>query len=470
VIVTETVSHESGRQWGKSLRGAVPRSSHGPWAPAEERPDPVEVITSQNASRQQWLVPVRHWRMAQSPFAFYRGGAKLMAQDLAATPATGITAQISGDAHLSNFGVYASPERELVFDLNDFDETLHGPWEWDVKRLAASFAIAARHRGFEEEQQLELASKAAAGYRRAIASFASMSYLDAWYSHLRVDEFHDAFADQLGKKALKRSKKHAAKAKSKDNLHALHKLAERVGDTYRIVAQPPLLVPFRDLPEVADQVEAQEIVRSELEGYRHSVPDHLAALLERYTAVDGAIKVVGVGSVGTRSAIVLLQGRDADDPLFLQVKEAGPSVLADHLPASRYENHGQRVVEGQRLMQASSDSFLGWNRGHVTGTHYYWRQLKDMKGSVDIDSVTSESLGHFAGICGWTLARAHARSGHAAAIAGYLGSGKVFDRALGEFAFAYADQNERDFTAFTDAIDSGRIQAHEWAGDPAVAG
>jgi uncharacterized protein (DUF2252 family) len=373
---------------------------------------------------------------------------------------TGITAQISGDAHLSNFGVYASPERELVFDLNDFDETLPCPWEWDVKRLAASFAIAARHLRLDEHQ-LALASKAAAGYRRAMASFASQSYLDAWYSHLRVDEFHDAFADQLGKKARKRIKKHAAKAKSKDNLHALHKLAERIGDTFQIVAQPPLIVPFRDLPDVADEAEAREIVRAELEGYRKSVPDHLAVLLERYTAVDGAIKVVGVGSVGTRSAIVLLQGRDADDPLFLQVKEAGPSVLEDHLPASRYGNHGQRIVEGQRLMQASSDSFLGWNRGHVTGTHYYWRQLKDMKGSVDIDSATLNSLGHFAGVCGWTLARAHARSGHGAAIAGYLGSGEVFDRALGEFAFAYADQNERDFTAFTNAIESGRIQAHE---------
>jgi uncharacterized protein (DUF2252 family) len=455
-----TVTPDSGSRWGKSLRGAVPRSSHGPWTPAEDRPDPVEVINSQNASRQQWLVPVRHWRMAQSPFAFYRGGAKLMAHDLAATPVTGITAQISGDAHLSNFGVYASPERELVFDLNDFDETLPGPWEWDVKRLAASFAIAARHLGLDEHQ-IALASKAAAGYRRTMASFASQSYLDAWYSHLRVDEFHESFADQLGKKALKRSKKHAAKAKSKDNLHALHKLAERVGDTFQIVAQPPLIVPFRDLPQVADEAEAREIVRVELEGYRNSVPDHLATLLERYTAVDGAIKVSGVGSVGTRSGIVLLQGRDADDPLFLQVKEAERSVLEDHLPASRYENHGQRVVEGQRLMQASSDSFLGWNRGHVTGTHYYWRQLKDMKGSVDIDSATSESLGHFAGICGWTLARAHARSGHAAAIAGYLGSGEVFDRALGEFAVAYADQNERDFTAFTNAIESGRIQAHE---------
>ena len=452
---------ESGHRWGKSLRSEVPRSSHSQWSPAPERPDPVEVIVSQDETRLQWLVPVRHWRMAQSPFAFYRGAAKLMAMDLATTPSTGIEAQICGDAHLSNFGVYASPERELVFDLNDFDETLPGPWEWDIKRLATSYAIAARHLGMDEQQQRGFASESAASYREAMGEFAAMTFLDVWYSHLRWQDVLDAFSDQLTKKQTKKGKKFATKARSKDSLHALRKLAEEVDGSYRIVSQPPLLVPFRDLPEVAGQLEAEVLLDEEFGGYLHSIRDYLAVLLERYEPVDGALKVVGVGSVGTRCGIILLEGRDAKDPLFLQVKEAGRSVLEDHLPPSRYENHGRRVVEGQRLMQAVSDSFLGWNRGEVTGTHYYWRQLKDMKGSVDIDSATPDSLHRFARVCGWTLARAHARSGDEAAIAGYLGSGQVFDRALGDFAIAYTDQNERDFEAFTNAIDSGRIEAHE---------
>jgi len=455
------VTGESGHRWGKSLRSEVPRSSHSQWSPAPERPDPVEVIVSQDETRLQWLVPVRHWRMAQSPFAFYRGAAKLMAMDLATTPSTGIEAQICGDAHLSNFGVYASPERELVFDLNDFDETLPGPWEWDIKRLATSYAIAARHLGMDEQQQRGFASESAASYREAMGEFAAMTFLDVWYSHLRWQDVLDAFSDQLTKKQTKKGKKFATKARSKDSLHALRKLAEEVDGSYRIVSQPPLLVPFRDLPEVAGQLEAEVLLDEEFGGYLHSIRDYLAVLLERYEPVDGALKVVGVGSVGTRCGIILLEGRDAKDPLFLQVKEAGRSVLEDHLPPSRYENHGRRVVEGQRLMQAVSDSFLGWNRGEVTGTHYYWRQLKDMKGSVDIDSATPDSLHRFARVCGWTLARAHARSGDEAAIAGYLGSGQVFDRALGDFAIAYADQNERDFEAFTNAIDSGRIEAHE---------
>ena len=398
--------------------------------------------------------------MAQSPFGFYRAGAKLMGQDLATTPATGITAQICGDAHLSNFGVFGSPERELVFDLNDFDETLPGPWEWDVKRLAASFAIAARHIGLDGRQR-DYASEAAASYRNAMSSFAKMSYLDAWYSHLRWQDVLDAFSDQLTKKQTKRGRKFATKARSKDSLHSLSKLAERVDGTYRIVSQPPLLVPFRDLPEAADIADVQGLIDEEFGGYIHSVRDYLTVLLDRYEVVDAAIKVVGVGSVGTRCGIVLLQGRDAKDPLFLQVKEAGPSVLEDHLPASKYENHGRRVVEGQRLMQATGDSFLGWNRGEVTGTHYYWRQLKDMKGSPEIDTASPDSLHRFASVCGWTLARAHARSGDASAIAGYLGSGEVFDRALGDFAVTYADQNERDFNAFKAAIASGEIEAHE---------
>jgi uncharacterized protein (DUF2252 family) len=288
-----------------------------------------------------------------------------------------------------------------------------------------------------------------------------MTYLEAWYSTVTVDDIFEAFSDQITKKETKQGRKFATKVRSKDNLHSLKKLAEEVDDTYRIVAQPPLIIPLRDLPQVGDEAELKGIVRAELEDYLDSVPDHLAVLLARYRPVDVALKVVGVGSVGTRSAIVLLQGRDAADPFFLQVKEAGPSVLEDHLPASRYKNHGQRVVEGQQLMQAASDSFLGWNSGRVTGTHYYWRQLKDMKASVDIEKETSKSLGRYAQLCGWTLARAHSRTGDAAAIAGYLGSGSVFDDAIADFALTYADQSESDFAAFMNAIESGRIDAHE---------
>ncbi len=445
---------------GKAKRGTVPRRSHGEWSPQPDRSDPVEVITSQNVDRLQWLVPLRHWRMSLSPFAFYRGAAKLMAMDLASTPRTGITAQICGDAHLSNFGMYGSPERKLVFDLNDFDETLPGPWEWDVKRLAASFVIAARHRGYFDVER-HLAVEAATAYRTAVGSFAAMGYLDAWYSHLPVKSINKAFALEKTKQEQKRSKKAVKKARTKDSLHALGKLTEEVDGVYRIVAQPPLIVPFRDITHPGRREEAQQMADDGFNGYIESLPDPMQVLLGRYTWVDGAIKVVGVGSVGTRSAIVLGQGRDAEDPLFLQIKEATPSVLEDHLAPSIYENHGQRVVEGQVLMQAASDSFLGWTHSKINDTHYYVRQLKDMKGSPDVESATPKALGRFARLCGWTLARAHARSGHAAITAGYLGSSTVFDEAIGDFAMAYADQNERDYTEFRLAIDEGRIPAHE---------
>ncbi len=398
--------------------------------------------------------------MSRSPFAFYRGCAKVMAEDLSDTPVTGITAQICGDAHLSNFGMYGSPERELVFDLNDFDETLPGPWEWDVKRLITSFVIAARNNGYPELER-ELAALAAKAYRDAMASFAAMSFLDAWYSHLRWEDIVETFSEQVTKEEGKKSRKFATKARSKDSLHALKKLAEEVDGRYRIVSQPPLLVPFRELPEMADEDEVRSLLHEEFSGYLHSVPDDLAVLLERYEPVDAAIKVVGVGSVGTRCAIVLLQGRDPKDVLFLQAKEANRSVLEDHLPESRYASHGQRVVEGQRLMQALSDGFLGWNVGDVTGTHYYWRQLKDMKGSMDVESATERQARRFTWLCGWTLARAHTRSGDAAAISAYLGTDDTFDQAMADFAVAYADQNERDYAAFTAAIESGRVEAHE---------
>ena len=445
---------------GRGLRKRVPRTSHSQWDPGPDRRDPVELISSQNRSRLEFLVPIRHWRMAQSSFAFYRGGAKVMARDLSTTPSTGVHVQICGDAHLSNFGVYGSPERALVFDLNDFDETLPGPWEWDVKRLAASFAIAARHNGYGPDIELDLPREAVAAYRKAIRKFAKARYIDVWYTQIDVDKIFAAFEDQLTKKQRKRGTRFVAKARSKNSLHAFGKLTERSADGYRIASQPPLIIPLRDIPSQEHPDEIAATVHDEFEAYLGSVPDHVAALLRRYEYRDMAIKVVGVGSVGTRCLIMLLRGRDDRDPFFLQLKEAVPSVLEDHLPASEYDQHGRRVVEGQLLMQASSDSFLGW---HVagTGTHYYWRQFKDMKGSVEIEGASPETVRRYAQLCGWTLARAHARAGDSQTISGYLGKSESFDRAVAEFSVAYADQNERDYAAFREAIETGRIPAHE---------
>jgi uncharacterized protein (DUF2252 family) len=384
----------------------------------------------------------------------------VMAADLAATPSTGIDVQLCGDAHLSNFGVYGSPERDLVFDLNDFDETLPGPWEWDVKRLAASFSIAARHNEYGQDVERDLARRAVGAYRKAMGDFAGARYSDVWYAHLDVDDVSDAFRGQLSKKERKQGERFARKARSKNSLHAFDRLAEQTADGYRIASQPPLIVPLREIPHDEHPDQVAQTIRGVLEAYLDSVPDHIEVFLRRYRYRDLAIKVVGVGSVGTRCWIVLLKGRDEHDPFFLQIKEADRSVLEDHLPDSVYAEHGRRVVEGQRLMQATSDSFLGWHVG-LDGTHYYWRQFKDMKGSVEIDGATERAARRYASLCGWTLARAHARSGDPAAIAGYLGTGDNFDRAVADFSFAYADQNERDYSAFTQAIADGRIDAHE---------
>ena len=450
----------NGSAAGKALRREVPRSSHGDWSAAQDRPDPVDLITDQDETRVQSLVPIRHWRMSQSPFSFYRGGARIMARDLSSTPTTALNVQLCGDAHLSNFGVYGSPSRQLVFDVNDFDETLPGPWEWDLKRLAASFAIAARHNEYDSDDELDLAARSVASYRNAIRHFAGMHYLDVWYSHASAADIEAAFDNQLSKKERKSGAKFVRKARSKNSVRALRKLAEQTDDGYRIVAQPPLIVPLRDIPTEDGPEDIERYVTDGFTQYLSSVPDHLGVLLDRFGYRDLALKVVGVGSVGTRCFVVLLKGRDAGEPFFLQIKEAGPSVLADHLPASAYEHEGQRVVVGQRLMQAQSDSFLGWTTGEK-GTHYYWRQFKDMKGSVDVDDVSLAQMRRYAQLCGWTLARAHARSGDAQAIAGYVGSGKALDRAIARFSIAYADQNERDFAAFKAEIDSGRIPAHE---------
>ena len=467
-------SVEDRRARGLEARDRAPLSSHTPWAPATDRPDPVALLQQQNRTRETDLVPVRHGRMLVSPFTFYRGAAKIMAADLKDTPTAGLEVQLCGDAHLSNFGVFASPERELLFGLNDFDETLPGPFEYDVKRLAASFTIAARHNGFAKADTKAATLEAARAYREAMAGFAQMGRLEVWYAHLTEEELLQAMrraakgaktkkGAKAARRAEKKGKKALAKAHTHDSLQALSKLGELVDGRYRIVSQPPIVVPMRDL-ETAYGFSGDGIERAlhdQFRAYRATLRDDQRQLLEQFEVVDMARKVVGVGSVGTRAFIVLLQGRDQHDPLFLQVKEATRSVLEGPLPKSRYKEHGERVVCGQRLLQAASDIFLGWARGADVTRYFYWRQLRDMKGSVEVESATPEGLGLYARICGWTLARAHARSGDPVAIAAYLGKGDQFDRSMVDFAQRYADQNEQDYQAFAGAIHSGRLQVLE---------
>ncbi len=465
VAKVEHPSVDDRRARGKEASNRTPPSSHAGWEPAGSRPDPVALLEQQNVTREPDLVPVRHGRMMVSPFTFYRGAAKVMAADLTDTPTAGLTVQLCGDAHLSNFGAYASPERRLLFDLNDFDETLPGPFEYDVKRLAASFTIAGRNNGFGKADSRAVATAAVTAYREAMAEFAQMRTLDIWYAHLAQDDIVAAAQVQARGKAqakeVKRAKKNLAKTRTRDSLQALSKLAEVVGGQYRIVSQPPVVVPLRDLGPYygLSSDEAENTVREQFRAYRQTLQDDRRLLLERFRIVDVARKVVGVGSVGTRAWIVLLQGRDAQDPLFLQVKEASTSVLEDHLPRSRYRQHGQRVVQGQRKIQSASDIFLGWTRGADVSRHLYWRQLRDMKGSALVEAMSPAALGFYARSCGWTLARAHARSGDPIAIAEYLGDSDAFDRAVADFAKRYADQNERDYQAFVGAVHSGRIDA-----------
>lgn len=440
---------------GRELRKQVPRSSHAEWAPPEDRPDPVDLLVAQNADRLQWLVPVRFARMSPSAFTFFRGGAKIMSGDLATTPDTGLTVQVCGDAHLLNFGVFGSPERALMFDLNDFDETLPGPWEWDVKRFAASLMIASRDNGYSEEECRIATRRGVEAYREAMGGFMDMRAIDVWYSRLTAGDIRRL----MPKKHRKTVDKRIAKARSKHSLQALSKLAERDGDAYRIKSDPPLLHPHRDLGHLGDLDELGDVVAAALESYKATLRDDRRLLIDRHQIVDWAIKVVGVGSAGTRCFVVLLMGRQEGDPLFLQVKEAGASVMENHLPASVYDTHGRRVVEGQRLMQAASDPFLGWTTGRTS--HYYWRQLRDMKGSVVVETLSPRAMASYARLCGWTLARAHARSGDPVAIASYLGTGSVFDKAITTFAERYADQNRVDHGRLVAAIESGRVEAAE---------
>jgi uncharacterized protein (DUF2252 family) len=398
-------------------------------------------------------LPIRYSRMMASPFTFMRGAAIVMANDLAGTPKSGIQVQLCGDAHLLNFGAYASPERALLFDLNDFDETLPGPWEWDIKRLAASFVVAGRDNGFDTADCREAAQASVDSYRQRMAEFSEMGELEVWYSRLGEEDVRELLTEaRAGKKTAKKLSKNVRKARGRDSLQALSKLTRVTGGRRIIDDDPPLLVRIPEEDEIRSQVYAI------LESYKRTLQEDRRHLLDRFRFVDAARKVVGVGSVGTRAYVVLLEGRDEEDPLFLQVKEAGASVLEGHVASNTYEHHGHRVVAGQRLMQAASDIFLGWFRG-TEGRDFYWRQLKDMKGSADLEGMSPDELVIYAGLCGWTLARAHARSGDRVQIAAYLGKSERFDRAIADFAQAYADQTERDHAALCAAVKSGRVAA-----------
>ena len=448
---------------GKAARQEVPRSTHAHFEPTEVRADPVELLERQAQTRVPELVPIRYGRMLVSPFTFYRGAAMIMAHDLAATPRSGLVVQCCGDAHLSNFGAFASPERQLVFDINDFDETLPGPWEWDVKRLAASMLIAAADNGFKAKDRDKVVLDTVAAYRNAVRDFAGMNNLAVWYAHLDIESVVQEYSGQFKTKVASRAEKAVAKARTRDSMSAFKKLTEVVDGKVQIVDQSPLIVPIEKLAEGEDIDAVFDELRMLIRVYRESLEFDRRVLLEEFHLQDFARKVVGVGSVGTRAWIGLMMGRDGDDPLFLQIKEAEASVLEPFLGASEFANHGQRVVTGQRLMQAVSDIFLGWVHNPEgldgRGRDFYVRQLKDWKASAEIEQMIPEGMTAYGRLCGWTLARAHARSGDRIAIASYLGGGDTFDRAILEFSKAYAEQNERDYKELADAVKAGRVVA-----------
>ena len=489
---------------GKAARAQVPRDQHAVFDPPPNRADPIALLEEQAQSRVPELVPVRWARMAVSPFTFFRGAALPMASDLAATPVTGLPVQACGDAHLSNFGIFGSPERHLVFDVNDFDETLPGPWEWDVKRLAASLEIAARGNNFTGKQRRQIVMAAVSRYRQAMRSFAGMTNLDVWYAQADMDDLRAQFGPQLKARQRRAVDKGLATARTKDSMQAVAKLTRMVDGRLRILSDPPLIVPIDELTTsdlggdrqgdrsgkrrggprggqrggprggppggkrgMIDRAALEASYRDIIARYQRTLETDRQYLLAQYNYCDMARKVVGVGSVGTRCWIVLMLGRDEEDPLFLQVKEAQPSVLSRFLGASRYTNQGHRVVAGQRLMQASSDVFLGYQ--HIDAgldgqpRDFYVRQLRDWKFSIDIETLLPDGMRVYAELCGWALARAHARSGDRIAIAAYLGGSDAIERAIAQFADAYADQTERDYKSLTDAIAAGRVTA---ANDP----
>jgi uncharacterized protein (DUF2252 family) len=449
------------RRAGEAMRNSVPRSSQGRWRSAGR--DPLAILSDQDENRVPELVPIRYGRMLASPFAFFRGGAAVMAADLATTPSAGFEVQLCGDAHLSNFGVFAAPDRRLVFDCNDFDETCRGPFEWDLKRLAASIAIAGRGRGFDRKDRSRAVISGSAGYRKAMRSFAAMRNIAVWYARIEVESRLAELRPHVDEENLRKVERNLAKARSKDSLRALRKLTREQDGELRIVSDPPLITP---LEELSDAPDAEAQLQGVLDAYRESLGDDLQRLLSSYRYAHAARKVVGVGSVGTRAWIVLLLGRDASDPLFLQAKEAQRSVLEPFVGDSPYEHPGRRVVEGQRGMQAASDVFLGWVSAEGVGggqRHFYVRQLWDGKGSADVERMSARDLSVYASLCGEALARAHARSGDRFAIASYLGKGDVFDEAIARFAEGYADQNERDFERVLAAEESGEIHVEREA-------
>ena len=469
MTVTHSPSYdtvEERAQRGKNARKRVPRSSQAQFDPPADRPDPVALLEQQAASRVPDLVPIRYGRMMEGAFPFYRGAALIMASDLAHTPSSGLTVQACGDAHLSNFGAFASPERSLVFDINDFDETNPGPWEWDLKRLVTSLEVAGRSRGFTDQERRDVLLGATAQYRQTMAQFADMDTLDLWYARLDIQQIVDQFAKSAGSKEQRRARKGITKARSRDSMQALNKFTDVIDGELKIISDPPLIIGVRDMAAKADVDPSQvwDMLESVLTRYRSTLASDRRHLLDRFRLVDVARKVVGVGSVGTRAWMVLLLGRDNDDPLFLQVKEAQPSVLEEFTEKSHYDNMGERVVAGQRLMQSASDIFLGWDRiPGVDGVKrdFYIRQLRDWKGSAEIDTMPLQGMRSYARMCAWTLAKAHARSGDAIAIAAYCGGSDTLDKAIADFAVAYADQNEKDHQALVDAVAAGKVKAEQ---------
>jgi uncharacterized protein (DUF2252 family) len=460
----ESTSREERGNKGKVLRQEIPFSRHSEWSPAADRPDPISLLQAQDEGRIKELLPIKYGRMLESPFAFLRGSAVVMASDLAGTPTTGIQSILCGDAHLSNFGVFASPERRLIFDINDFDEAYPGPWEWDLKRLAASAVVAGRENGFKEKKCRSLAVDLTRMYSGAMEKFAEAHTLDVWYYHVEADRVVDVF-DQTSKKSKKRAVKMVKKARTKTHQQTMEKLTHFEDGRRRINSDPPLLVPIREwglekiFSEEDLRTQTDQNVEDAWSQYLASLPDERRFLLRRYQIRDGALRVGGVGSVGTRCIILLLEGVAEDDALILQLKEAGTSVLESYLTTRRYQDHAHRVVTGQRLMQAVSDIFLGWHTSNFSGRNFYWRQLKDMKGSAQVSEMDFDHLRTYLGVCAVCLARAHARTGDGAAIFGYIGKKASFSKAIGDFAIAYADQTERDYQTLVKAVESGRIAA-----------
>ncbi|HEY2312495.1 MAG TPA: DUF2252 domain-containing protein [Streptosporangiaceae bacterium] len=463
----ELLTPEEWRAWGQGQRRLAPRSSHGQWAPPPDRPDPVAILEEQARTRVPDLVPIRYGRMVASPFAYFRGAAAPMAWDLAHTPTTGIRVQACGDAHLLNFGMFAAPDRRLVFDVNDFDETLPAPFEWDVKRLAASLVVAARDKEFRDHDARTAARAAVRSYRTEMASYAAMRFLDVWYSRVDVDQVTSLFDAVQPKAAVRRRHRDIKKAHRRTSLKAFLKMCDQVDGQYRIRPAHPVIVRYPIERHPGTLEELQHAVAL----YQETLAEDRREVLRRYYFGDFARKVVGVGSVGTEAFVLLLLGDREDEPLFLQLKEAQESVLAQFAGKSDYQHEGERVVRGQRLMQAAADPFLGWTTGlraggtaskagsRLAAKDYYVRQLRDMKGSMSVPLMDLLQLNYYGRLCGWALARAHARTGRATIISGYLGTSEDFDHAIADFAIAYADQNEQDYRRLLEAVSAARVFA-----------